>query len=146
MMRANALQRLARLAALRAQQAQQAQLQQSAPTSARSFSALPAAAEPSSAEAPKNSVDGKVMHPSLLNANLLKTQYAVRGELYLKAEELRKQGKEIIFTNGASSLLPFGRLSARTVGGGGAPLSLSRDEKRSRPQIPFSPPPQNQKI
>jgi len=106
-MRANALQRLARLAALRAQQAQQAQLQPSAASasSARAFSAaaaLPAAAEPASEAAPTNSLDGKVMHPSLLNANLLKTQYAVRGELYLKAEELRKQGKEIIFTNGAS--------------------------------------------
>lgn len=46
-----------------------------------------------------NSKDGKVMHPDLLNENLKKTQYAVRGELFLKAEELRKQGKEIIFTN-----------------------------------------------
>eukprot|EP00983_Pelagomonas_calceolata_P096728 1158164-Pelagomonas_calceolata.AAC.1 len=27
------------------------------------------------------------------------TQYAVRGELYLRAEQLRKEGKEIIFTN-----------------------------------------------
>jgi hypothetical protein len=27
-------------------------------------------------------------------------QYAVRGELFLKAEELRQAGKEIIFTNG----------------------------------------------
>jgi hypothetical protein len=30
----------------------------------------------------------------------LAAQYAVRGELFLKAEELRKAGKEIIFTNG----------------------------------------------
>jgi len=28
-----------------------------------------------------------------------KTQYAVRGELYLRAEELRREGKKIIFTN-----------------------------------------------
>ncbi|KAG1680369.1 hypothetical protein FOA52_015460 [Chlamydomonas sp. UWO 241] len=46
-----------------------------------------------------NHIDGKVCHPSLLNANVLKTQYAVRGELYLRAEELRMEGKEIIFTN-----------------------------------------------
>ena len=48
----------------------------------------------------KNSKDGKVLHPELLNDAVLKTQYAVRGELYLRAEELRKAGKEIIFTNG----------------------------------------------
>jgi glutamate--glyoxylate aminotransferase len=46
-----------------------------------------------------NTKDGKVSHPELLNSNMLKTQYAVRGELYLRAEELRRQGKEIIFTN-----------------------------------------------
>jgi len=43
--------------------------------------------------------EGKVMHETLLNANILNTQYAVRGELYLKAEELRRAGKQIIFTN-----------------------------------------------
>ncbi len=48
----------------------------------------------------KNSIEGKVLHPELLNNHVLKTQYAVRGELYLRAEELRKAGKEIIFTNG----------------------------------------------
>ena len=54
-----------------------------------------------STAAPVNSVNGKVMHLDLLNDNLKKTQYAVRGELYLRAEQLRKEGKEIIFTNGA---------------------------------------------
>lgn len=43
--------------------------------------------------------DGKVLHPDLLNPRLLKAQYAVRGELYLRAEELKKE-KEIIYTNG----------------------------------------------
>ena len=51
-----------------------------------------------------NSKDGKVLHPDLLNDSVLKTQYAVRGELYLRAEELRKAGKEITFTNGALSM------------------------------------------
>lgn len=37
------------------------------------------------------------MHPSLLNANLLKTQYAVRGELYLRAEQLKKEGAKLDF-------------------------------------------------
>lgn len=32
--------------------------------------------------------------------DLLKAQYAVRGELYNKALELQKQGRELIFTNG----------------------------------------------
>jgi hypothetical protein len=46
------------------------------------------------------------MHPELLNANMKKTQYAVRGELYLKAEELRQAGREIIFTNGEARAAP----------------------------------------
>lgn len=54
----------------------------------------------SSSSPPVNSKDGKVLHPDLLNDNLKKTQYAVRGELFIKADELRKQGREIIFTNG----------------------------------------------
>lgn len=53
-------------------------------------------------DAPPSHKDGKVMHPDLLNENMRKTQYAVRGELYLRAEELKKQGKEIILTNGAA--------------------------------------------
>lgn len=48
---------------------------------------------------PHNQIDGKVLHPELLNDAVLKTQYAVRGELYLRAEQLRKEGKDIIFTN-----------------------------------------------
>eukprot|EP00891_Asterochloris_glomerata_P002765 jgi/Astpho2/2765/Aster-00940 len=48
---------------------------------------------------PQNVKEGKVLHPDLLNENLKKTEYAVRGELYMRAEELRKAGKEIIFTN-----------------------------------------------
>ncbi|BDA47935.1 Alanine aminotransferase 2 [Coccomyxa sp. Obi] len=48
---------------------------------------------------PQNSKDGKVLHPDLLNENMVRAEYAVRGELYLKGEELRKQGREVIFTN-----------------------------------------------
>jgi glutamate--glyoxylate aminotransferase len=40
-----------------------------------------------------------VMDPETLNANVKKTVYAVRGELYLRASELQKEGKKIIFTN-----------------------------------------------
>lgn len=47
----------------------------------------------------KNSIDGKVLHPDLINSNIKNTVYAVRGELYLRGEELRKQGREIISTN-----------------------------------------------
>lgn len=46
-----------------------------------------------------NDIDGKVMHHDLLNEKVKEAQYAVRGELYLRGEELRKEGKEIIFTN-----------------------------------------------
>ena len=48
-----------------------------------------------------NSKDGKVMHPELLNENMLKVQYAVRGELFLLGEQLRSEGRTIISTNGA---------------------------------------------
>lgn len=34
-----------------------------------------------------------------INENVKKVQYAVRGELYLRASELQKEGKKIIFTN-----------------------------------------------
>ncbi|XP_045814853.1 glutamate--glyoxylate aminotransferase 2 isoform X1 [Trifolium pratense] len=34
-----------------------------------------------------------------INENVKKAQYAVRGELYLRATELQKEGKKIIFTN-----------------------------------------------
>ncbi|KAL4420157.1 hypothetical protein ABPG77_008293 [Micractinium sp. CCAP 211/92] len=65
--------------------------------SARCFSSLP---EPA-VDAPTrpNELEGKVAHPSLLNEDLLKAQYAVRGELYMKAMDLQKAGKELIFTN-----------------------------------------------
>jgi glutamate--glyoxylate aminotransferase len=42
----------------------------------------------------------QVLHPDLLNENMVRAEYAVRGELYLTGEELRKKGREIIFTNG----------------------------------------------
>lgn len=45
------------------------------------------------------SKDGKVLHPELINPNILKTQYAVRGEIYLLAEKMRREGRDIIFTN-----------------------------------------------
>lgn len=44
-------------------------------------------------------VNGQVMHPSCINENMKAAQYAVRGELYLKGEELRKAGREVVFTN-----------------------------------------------
>ncbi len=43
----------------------------------------------------------RLIHLCLLNPQVFAASYAVRGELYLRAEELRKQGKDIIFTNGA---------------------------------------------
>lgn len=55
--------------------------------------------EPVAKPAKAASKEGKVLHPDLINPNILKTQYAVRGELYLKAEEMRRAGKEVIFTN-----------------------------------------------
>ncbi|XP_068333215.1 glutamate--glyoxylate aminotransferase 2 [Pyrus communis] len=41
----------------------------------------------------------KALDYESLNENVKKAQYAVRGELYLRASELQKEGKKIIFTN-----------------------------------------------
>ncbi|KAM7251602.1 hypothetical protein ACFE04_023485 [Oxalis oulophora] len=41
----------------------------------------------------------KTLDYETLNENVKKCQYAVRGELYLRASELQKEGKKIIFTN-----------------------------------------------
>jgi glutamate--glyoxylate aminotransferase len=46
------------------------------------------------------------LHPTTLNQNLLRAEYAVRGELYKKAMELQAAGKKLIFTNGTSGGLP----------------------------------------
>lgn len=51
-----------------------------------------------------------MLHPDLLNPKLLEAQYAVRGELYLRAEELKKTSKQIIYTNGEK-----GNLRARST-------------------------------
>ncbi|KAE8694924.1 Glutamate--glyoxylate aminotransferase 1 [Hibiscus syriacus] len=41
----------------------------------------------------------KALDYESLNENVKEVQYAVRGELYLRASELQKEGKKIIFTN-----------------------------------------------
>ena len=46
----------------------------------------------------------QVLHPDLLNENFRNAEYAVRGELYLKGAELKKAGRDIIFTNGVATL------------------------------------------
>ncbi|CAI5971897.1 unnamed protein product [Closterium sp. NIES-64] len=43
--------------------------------------------------------DNRVLQPGTINANVEKTVYAVRGELYLRAAQLQAEGKEIVFTN-----------------------------------------------
>ena len=47
-----------------------------------------------------NTKEGKVLHHELINEHIKSAQYAVRGELYLRAQELQKEGKEITYTNG----------------------------------------------
>eukprot|EP00850_Spirogloea_muscicola_P014570 SM000105S13915 [mRNA] locus=s105:455478:459851:- [translate_table: standard] len=44
-------------------------------------------------------LDARVLHPDRMNENVRKAQYAVRGELFLRASELQKQGREIVLTN-----------------------------------------------
>jgi len=64
----------------------------------RFYGAMPAQ-ETDHKEGPPTKVDGYVLHPTTLNENLLKAQYAVRGELYNKAQEMAAEGKDIIYTN-----------------------------------------------
>lgn len=47
----------------------------------------------------EHSKEGKVLHPDLLNETVKRTQYAVRGELYLRAQQLQKEGMSITYTN-----------------------------------------------
>lgn len=65
-------------------------------TALRAYAAQPQASDSKDT----TRVDGYVLHPSTINSNILKAQYAVRGELYNKAVELAGQGREIIYTNG----------------------------------------------
>eukprot|EP01024_Parvocaulis_polyphysoides_P064103 TRINITY_DN7435_c0_g1_i2.p1 TRINITY_DN7435_c0_g1~~TRINITY_DN7435_c0_g1_i2.p1 ORF type:complete len:546 (-),score=69.98 TRINITY_DN7435_c0_g1_i2:270-1826(-) len=58
-----------------------------------------AVAQPSEEDSGLGAKEGKSMHPDLLNANMKATQYAVRGELYLRAAQLQKEGMEITYTN-----------------------------------------------
>ncbi|XP_068637318.1 glutamate--glyoxylate aminotransferase 2-like isoform X2 [Aristolochia californica] len=44
-------------------------------------------------------MSSKALDYESLNENVKKVAYAVRGELYLRASELQKEGKKIIFTN-----------------------------------------------
>lgn len=113
----------------------------------RSLSANPAPSFDDNEALPAHK-DGKVLHPELLNANMRKTQYAVRGELYLKAEQLKNEGKEIIFTNGEAP--GAGRASRGAARPYHAPAARSRATRcappaacaaAARPQPPRRPPP-----
>lgn len=63
-----------------------------------------------------HSKDGYVTHPDLLNEAVKRTQYAVRGELYLRAMQLQNEGMKITFTNGtyAIHLLSVSGIHLRT--------------------------------
>ncbi|CAL9764673.1 unnamed protein product [Musa acuminata subsp. burmannicoides] len=50
-------------------------------------------------ECKKYRMSPKPLDYESLNENVKKVAYAVRGELYLRASELQKEGKKIIFTN-----------------------------------------------
>lgn len=66
----------------------------------RQFASVP---QPKDTSTP-HSKDGYVLHPDLINEAIKKTQYAVRGELYLRAMELEKNGMKITYTNGTKPL------------------------------------------
>ncbi|KAL4538658.1 hypothetical protein Ndes2526B_g03050 [Nannochloris sp. 'desiccata'] len=63
----------------------------------RAYAAVP---QPVDRSERSNTIDGYALHPSTLNPNILKAQYAVRGELYNKAVEMAAKGDmEITYTN-----------------------------------------------
>lgn len=64
-----------------------------------SFDELVDAVEPQPREK-----DGWVLHPDLLSPRLLAAHYAVRGELYLKAEELKKKVRQVVTECAASHI------------------------------------------
>jgi hypothetical protein len=67
-------------------------------TATRSYAAVP---QPVDRSERSNTIDGYALHPSTINPNILKAQYAVRGELYNKAVEMAAKGDmEITYTNG----------------------------------------------
>lgn len=76
----------------------------------RAYSAVPQPTDSASAI----KTDGYVLHPSTLNPNILKAQYAVRGELYNKAVELAAKGRDIIYTNGKCGRVGCGRHGCAT--------------------------------
>ncbi len=67
-------------------------------TVTRAYAAVP---QPVDRSERANTIDGYALHPSTINPNILKAQYAVRGELYNKAVEMAAKGDmEITYTNG----------------------------------------------
>jgi hypothetical protein len=58
-----------------------------------------------------HSKNGYVLHPDLISETVKKAQYAVRGELYLRAVELENAGMEITYTNSALSCLCSSQLT-----------------------------------
>ena len=67
-------------------------------TPLRAYAAVP---QPVDRSERSNTIDGYALHPSTINPNILKAQYAVRGELYNKAVEMAAKGDmEITYTNG----------------------------------------------
>ena len=62
-------------------------------------------------------------------------QYAVRGELYLKGEELRKAGRDILYTNGKEEE----REKGEKGGGEKEILFFSLRGRRPRKDLPANP-------
>jgi hypothetical protein len=52
-----------------------------------------------------HSKNGYVLHPDLISEAVKKAQYAVRGELYLRAVQLQNAGMEITYTNSTHDLM-----------------------------------------
>lgn len=88
----------------------------SAAACARWLAAMPARASPARGDELPHTKEGKVLHPDLLNEAVKKTQYAVRGELYLRAMQLQDEGMKITFTNGATSGAPYRRRGRDVTG------------------------------
>jgi hypothetical protein len=88
------------------------------PAACRPPSALAAQAAAAAAAHGGHGAHHHVLTHDSINPAIVKTQYAVRGELYLRAEELRREGREVIFTNSECGGLRGGLVGALLLRGG----------------------------
>lgn len=54
---------------------------------------------PADEQSPPQSIGGRALHPDLINERVKATQYAMRGEMYTRAQSLEKSGRTVTLLN-----------------------------------------------